>query len=914
MSKPEEAFDPYHKWLGIPAKEQPANYYRLLGVSLFESNADVISNAVDRIMAHIRGFQTGKRARAAQQILTEISLAKVVLLNPTKKAAYDAELRAAAEGDDPLSGSLPEAISVDSVVQPSPTPFTEFGEAESETVTSRAKGGSRTSTSAAGMGMVGLAIAVLLLMGGIVAAFVLAPSLFEAADDPIVVAEDIDPNNTDDGNPTTDDAPNSLDPTDGADPTTDTSEITTDSSEGDGATPIEPSTPTDGEESVDLVPPETTDPEPPTTTVPSPNLTPLPGSEDASEPPPTVETTRKASVPALVDRQSQRKRITDLFSIDEATTVKTQLALAKQILDAAALSTENQPEHFVLLNIARELACQAGDPTLAFTVIAELEQAFEINADQVKVLSIRELITAQAPVESKKSVLPLGIELVHDLLSRHEYIKAEALITELQSISRRLQVRDNLPELAELKKVIMPFAEQQTRANAALKVLENNADDPDANQAAGEYLAFVRQDFASALPLLAKSSDEALRNLAEQEQTVPADAEEQEKLASAWWDAAEMAPAMYRDDYKLRAGYWYEQAAPSLSVLLANRANQRLEEIAETISDDRITIAKPKGVARIPSSIEGFALIAVDDLAEVRVNGEHLGNAKWPGETKVPVTLKIGDVITVRLADEGTDLGFRMIFTNEKRTHAFYTNRQTWYAYTPNDASQWWTVTPDRFHRPADPKFRGMKLRYSKSIYARGLGAAIIWGDKKSQSFVYHVVNEADFEELTEIDYPIARRSGRKVKGTLHVSGSDYFDLVINGVPTTGGTKEFLKSENVELQVGDVITAKVKNMYEESRGLQLVFLSDDQKVAFGTNHNTWFEYRPTESQRWWKIAPAQRYPNAVATTGQKMPLDDRPELTANVQPPVERVFRSDGGKWGTTCLFHVVTKDDLKPR
>ncbi len=28
--------DPYHRWLGISAKHQPANYYRLLGLELLE--------------------------------------------------------------------------------------------------------------------------------------------------------------------------------------------------------------------------------------------------------------------------------------------------------------------------------------------------------------------------------------------------------------------------------------------------------------------------------------------------------------------------------------------------------------------------------------------------------------------------------------------------------------------------------------------------------------------------------------------------------------------------------------------------------------------------------------------------------------------------------------------------------------
>ncbi len=45
---PDPPFDPYHKWLGIPAKDQPANHYRLLGLDLFEADAEVIESAAMR--------------------------------------------------------------------------------------------------------------------------------------------------------------------------------------------------------------------------------------------------------------------------------------------------------------------------------------------------------------------------------------------------------------------------------------------------------------------------------------------------------------------------------------------------------------------------------------------------------------------------------------------------------------------------------------------------------------------------------------------------------------------------------------------------------------------------------------------------------------------------------------------------
>ncbi len=52
-------FDPYRKWLGIPPAEQPPNHYRLLGIGLFESDAEVIASAADRQMSHVRNFQSG---------------------------------------------------------------------------------------------------------------------------------------------------------------------------------------------------------------------------------------------------------------------------------------------------------------------------------------------------------------------------------------------------------------------------------------------------------------------------------------------------------------------------------------------------------------------------------------------------------------------------------------------------------------------------------------------------------------------------------------------------------------------------------------------------------------------------------------------------------------------------------------
>ncbi len=89
----EKHFDPYHKWLGIPPAEQPPDLYRLLGVAQFEHDPDVIANAADQRMAHLRTFQTGQNAALSQQLLNQLAAARVVLLHAEKRVQYDAQLR-----------------------------------------------------------------------------------------------------------------------------------------------------------------------------------------------------------------------------------------------------------------------------------------------------------------------------------------------------------------------------------------------------------------------------------------------------------------------------------------------------------------------------------------------------------------------------------------------------------------------------------------------------------------------------------------------------------------------------------------------------------------------------------------------------------------------------------------------------
>ena len=108
-----EKFEPYHQWLGIPPSEQPPHYYRLLGIAAFEESPTVIENAADQRMAHLRTFQAGRHGAESQRLLNEIAAARICLLNPLKKNAYDQRLRQDLQPNSGSAGGLADLLDLE---------------------------------------------------------------------------------------------------------------------------------------------------------------------------------------------------------------------------------------------------------------------------------------------------------------------------------------------------------------------------------------------------------------------------------------------------------------------------------------------------------------------------------------------------------------------------------------------------------------------------------------------------------------------------------------------------------------------------------------------------------------------------------------------------------------------------------
>ena len=86
-------FNAYHKWLGIPPEEQPPNYYRLLGITLFEKDRAVIIAALDQRQLFLQKKSVGPQGNLAEPLLEQLQQARLCLLNRLTRAQYDSKLR-----------------------------------------------------------------------------------------------------------------------------------------------------------------------------------------------------------------------------------------------------------------------------------------------------------------------------------------------------------------------------------------------------------------------------------------------------------------------------------------------------------------------------------------------------------------------------------------------------------------------------------------------------------------------------------------------------------------------------------------------------------------------------------------------------------------------------------------------------
>jgi hypothetical protein len=927
-------FDPYHKWLGISPREQPPTHYRLLGIEPFEPDPDVISNAADQRMTHIRSLQSGQRAALSQKLLNEISAARLCLLDPQAKAAYDATLRAAQ--DVPLAAAPEPLVTVDT---------------HSNT---RPKGGFPLALLAVGVAVVLLSVAV---AGAIIVMQKEdAKVAVDNSETPTTPQTPKHPVEQTPAQPTDEDA-NAPGPSDDESPQSPAGD--------DGAAAINtqppdtPSsiTPSTGDDSPKDEPPvKTTPPKEP-----SPPETAPPQAPPAESPP---KETPRLAVPAADELTPARQLVKEVYQseYDAAKDDPQKLsALAQAMLRQAGEAAVEPSNRFALLQTSADMAARGGNVALAWQAYGDLKQHFEIDVAPQRLRMIEGVAEDARPANQNKTVAQQMLLLVDDATAADDYDAATALADAAVSLARKARDLDLVKQAVAVGKEIEPLAARYNReVKPALAVLKTNPDDPAANLAVGKYLVLVKGDWQRALPMLAKATlDTKFHPAAKQELDAEGD---KIRAADAWYDLAQQQQdEAAKNRLLVHARELYKTNVAALSGLEKTRVERRIEELAAIAAPagpepaavaastpapkptapkptaPRSATPKPKRGEGVPVKVVGSA----NYYGEVRINGTPLFAAPLGRDepTTVAAALKAGDLITASISNRSHANSLWVVFVNQENEFLFETS-PAWKSYRPPNTASWWNIDVNKLAEVAPAEAREPDTPYLDRVQrsvgtvlqrlriAQPIHSTLPGPTERDPEFVFYVVQPEDLLPKPDKMYSPADdkglfprpEQGERLPVRVVAAGNNRIRVFVNGQPVypRTATRDRAIVAQTRLREGDLIVVEIDDRFDVSSA-RVVFLTASGKHLFETSTD-WTAFQAPDPIRWWDLyrekpketAPAElreadvQYVDQVQQAIQKaLPgLPSSPPIYSPLRGEKDRAYRH---------IYYVVKKGDLVP-
>lgn len=548
MSDP---FDPYRQWLGIKDPARPPNYYRLLGVELFEADTSLLSCAADRQMGEVDRHRTGPYAAQARQLLGELQAARQCLLQPQRKTEYDAWLRQ----------RLPPPL-------PTPPPVIRTASKTPAPAAAAPKASHLTSW------LVTLLTFVMLVLIGAIAFLAnhrqrQAELAATAALAPLPVTPESPPL------PELKSAPKLPANIEASPPTKPALTVV--------APPAPPV--------VEVKPQAKSDPMPvrpalSSVAKPAPKLEAKPVEKPAERPveKPVAKPVEKPTLPAppseaeLSKTQAEvRRKYRTEFQNDDP---EAKVELTRKLV-AQALAESDRTVQFAILSEALDLAADAGAVRIFGQLTKLIAERFAVDQLQLKVERLSRNARHARPAEANQALAKLALEVADQALAADQFAVAVRAGEAAREMARRAKDGVRLKQAAAMLRDVIARQEAHAANLKAGETLTRQPDDLRANLLRGKYLCFIKGDWATGLTHLSKGGDPVLRRLAEVEKQPVETAVQMAALGDQWWDAVKLLDEACQEHAKRRAASWYAKALPELTGAAKARAKKRVDEVEE---------------------------------------------------------------------------------------------------------------------------------------------------------------------------------------------------------------------------------------------------------------------------------------------------------------------------------------------
>lgn len=314
--------------------------------------------------------------------------------------------------------------------------------------------------------------------------------------------------------------------------------------------------------------PKPPQPEPPQPVVKPPEPAP---ADPVVKPPPSPP--KHPAVPDAAKIRDAEAAVRKALPIDQAKTSRDKADLARTLLQTAANSGAKDAELYILLRMARDLAAQGMDVKTALEAIDARAGAFDVDA-----MGEKGDLFAKTTAKGQDATAWSGaaLDLAQEASEADDYETAVKLAARAEVLARAANEKGLQETAKERSKELVDLKRVADGLKACFKTLETKPGDAAANVAVGKFLSLVKGEWKRGLPMLAKGSEPALKNLAEQELANPTDPAAQAALGEAWAAQAEKETPIYKARGRERAAEWLGRAIPGLTGLAKVSAERKL--------------------------------------------------------------------------------------------------------------------------------------------------------------------------------------------------------------------------------------------------------------------------------------------------------------------------------------------------
>ncbi|HTQ39173.1 MAG TPA: trypsin-like peptidase domain-containing protein [Pirellulales bacterium] len=357
----------------------------------------------------------------------------------------------------------------------------------------------------------------------------------------------------------------------------------------------------------------------------------------------------KLDPPSDNEQANAKRTISELYKsdYDAAKTPTARSALAKKLIEVGNDTKDDIAAQFVLWRSAKNIAVRAADYDLAAAAINKLDDRFSIDALSMKVEALESVVAAPEAVPNYQKLLPVADSLLTEAIGCERFDMADRACAKAVDFAQKLEDANIAAHTGSRQKELSNIEAAFKEVAPALQVLQTQPLDPDANLAMGRFRCFVKNDWVKGLPMLARSQNEALMQIAKKDLSNPEDPTAQVALADEWWSLAEADKDEVKAAMRMRAAFWYQKAIPKLSGLTKEKAERRAASVTVTqqmpsvptalpdSNDNKTPSVKPKTPAMVAALVDHEAQRCRSAKDALLIYKLFLADKTVPDEVKV---------------------------------------------------------------------------------------------------------------------------------------------------------------------------------------------------------------------------------------------------------------------------------------